>query len=473
MVVQLPIQFVVTLFLQSFILALGVTVFFFNRRSAANRYFALFLGVLYVWAMTGCMYMYFPVAIYRWVAIQMLVGVYLGPVVLMFGRSMGDEQYRPSLRDWPIWLPAAYITLVSLARIFIPVCSQSFAAKVSVADYTLSRKADVHYVVYTLGIFAEAVASLVYIALAVRRQKDDASRRKMRSLFLALTLMTFSLFVFTSLANLLGFRLNPNFSSVIVLGTTAWISLSLLRNKAWKIESLLEVIRRNEAELESRLQQALLNETSAQRVAILALAKLTEYRDNETGRHLERINQYCRILGEALSRQEKSTHYLTGEYINDLCLSSILHDIGKVGIPDHVLLKPGKLSDEEFELIKHHTLIGGDVLSETEKLNDGRTFLTIGKMVAYHHHEKWDGSGYPHGLRGDDIPLSARIVAVADVYDALMSDRPYKKAFTHEKAVEIIVEGRGRHFDPVLVDAFLSAENEFRAVNREDPRGPV
>jgi len=468
MLVSLPVQFVITLFLQSFILALGVTVYFFNRRSPENRFFALFLVTLYAWSMTGAVYMYFPVQIHRWVAIQMLVGIFLGPVVLMFARSMANERYRPGWRDWPLWLPAAYITVVSLARIFVPACSASFARMVSVSDNTLSRETDVHYLVYTLGIFAEAVASLVHIALAVRKQKDAIAKKKLLSLFLALTLMTLSLFVFTSLANLLGFRLNPNFSIVIVIGTTAWISLSLLRNKAWKIETLLEVIRKNETELESRLQEALLNETSAQRTAILALAKLTEYRDNETGRHLERINQYSRILAQALMEQANTSHYLTEEYINDLCLSSILHDIGKVGIPDHILMKPGKLNDEEFELIKNHTLIGGDVLLETEKLNSGRTFLSIGKMVAYHHHEKWDGSGYPHGMKGEEIPLSARIVAVADVYDALMSERPYKKAFTHEKAVEIITEGRGKHFDPALVDVFLSIEDAFRAVRRAD-----
>lgn len=462
----MPVQFVVTLFLQSFILALGVTVYFFNRRSPENRYFALFLVILYAWSMTGALYMYFPVEVHRWVAIQMAFGIYLGPVILMFARSMANEDYRPSRRDWPLWLPAAYITAVSLARIFVPAWSASFARMVSVSGNTLSRETDMHYVVYTVGIFAEGAASLVHIGIAVKRQKDATAKKKLLSLFLALTLMTLSMFVFTSVANLLGFRLNPNFSIVIVLGTTAWISLTLLRNKAWKIETLLEVIRKNETELESRLQEALLNETSAQRTAILALAKLTEYWDNETGRHLERINQYSRILAQALMEQGNTGHYLTEEYINDLCLSSILHDIGKVGIPDNILMKPGKLSDEEFELIKNHTLIGGDVLLETEKLNSGRTFLSIGKMVAYHHHEKWDGSGYPHGMKGDEIPLSARIVAVADVYDALMSERPYKKAFTHEEAVEIITEGRGKHFDPALVDAFLSIEDAFRTVRR-------
>jgi len=219
-------------------------------------------------------------------------------------------------------------------------------------------------------------------------------------------------------------------------------------------------------DLYTRLQESLLNETSAQRTTILALAKLTEYRDQETGRHLERISEYSRLIAQGLRRVSAEKAYLTDAYIDDLCLSSILHDIGKVGIPDHILMKPGKLTQDEFDSIKHHTLIGGRVLEDTEATNPGRSFLTIGKVVAFHHHEKWDGSGYPYGLVGEAIPLSARIVAVADVYDALMSDRPYKKAFSHEEATKLIVEGRGKHFDPELVDIFLSIETEFRAVAR-------
>ncbi len=158
--------------------------------------------------------------------------------------------------------------------------------------------------------------------------------------------------------------------------------------------------------------------------------------------------------------------YLTDAYIDDLCLSSILHDIGKVGIPDHILLKPDKLSPEEFTIIKTHPLIGGKVLEESEALNPDRSFLAIGKLVAYHHHEKWDGSGYPYGLKGTEIPLSARIVAVADVYDALRSDRPYKKAFSHEKAMEIILADSGTHFDPTLTEALCAIEALFRDVKR-------
>ncbi len=219
-------------------------------------------------------------------------------------------------------------------------------------------------------------------------------------------------------------------------------------------------------DLYNRLQESLHNESNAQRTAILTLAKLTEYRDNETGRHLERIQDYSRLLAAKLQADKLEADYLTDAYIEDLCLSSILHDIGKVGIPDHILLKPDKLSQDEFSIMKTHPLIGGKVLEEAESLNPDRSFLAIGKLVAYHHHEKWDGSGYPHGLKGTDIPLSARIVAVADVYDALRSDRPYKKAFSHETAMQIILADSGIHFDPTLTKALEAIEGQFREVKR-------
>ncbi len=219
--------------------------------------------------------------------------------------------------------------------------------------------------------------------------------------------------------------------------------------------------------LYSQLEESLANESRAQRTAILTLAKLTEYRDNETGRHLERIQSYARLLARQYRFLNLEAGYMSDEYIADLCLSAILHDIGKVGIPDHILLKPAKLNDEEFGIIKKHATIGGKVLEDAEAINPDRSFLAIGKLVAYHHHEKWDGSGYPFALAGDQIPLSARIVAVADVYDALRSDRPYKKAMSHEAALEIIAEGSAKHFDPLLVEAFVSIADEIAAVRRD------
>jgi len=235
----------------------------------------------------------------------------------------------------------------------------------------------------------------------------------------------------------------------------------LLRGACAQVEKALDT-----CELYTKLQESLLNESSAQRTTILTLAKLTEYRDNETGRHLERIQEYTRLIANRYKYNNLEASYLTEEYIDALCLSAILHDIGKVGIPDAILLKPGKLTLDEFTTIKQHSSIGGKVLEEAEAFDPERSFLTIGKLVAYHHHEKWDGSGYPDGLAGEAIPLSARIVAVADVYDALRSQRPYKDALSHEDALAIISEGNGSHFDPALVVAFLDIEGDIASIIR-------
>ncbi|MCX8124598.1 MAG: PAS domain S-box protein [Spirochaetes bacterium] len=199
----------------------------------------------------------------------------------------------------------------------------------------------------------------------------------------------------------------------------------------------------------------------AQMVTIVSLAKLAEYRNKETGMHLERIMRYVEILAYELSHHAEYKDYITQEYIRDIVNSCLLHDIGKVGVPDHILLKPGKLTDYEFEIMKQHTIIGAETIAEAERKVTGRSYLNLGKEIAFYHHERWDGSGYPKGLKGHEIPLSARIVAVADVYDALVSERPYKRAYPHEKAVKIISEKAGIYFDPVVVTAFLKHHNKF------------
>jgi len=214
--------------------------------------------------------------------------------------------------------------------------------------------------------------------------------------------------------------------------------------------------------LEKKLLETFHLVEKSRTTAILALAKLAEFRDRDTGNHLERIREYSKILATELSNHPGYREYITQKYIDDIYLSSILHDIGKVGIPDNILLKPGKLTPEEFEIMKCHAIYGGDALCESEKHTTDHTFLTIGKQIAYYHHEKWDGSGYPKGLSGKDIPLSARIVALADVYDALTSKRYYKSAISHELAKNIILQDSGVHFDPDVVKAFLARESEFQ-----------
>ncbi len=197
---------------------------------------------------------------------------------------------------------------------------------------------------------------------------------------------------------------------------------------------------------------------------ILGLAKLAEYRDEDTGSHLERIREYSKCLAIELAKKKEYKYYISEEYINDLYQSSILHDIGKVAIQDAILLKPGKLTDEEFEIIKTHATIGGDTIAAIESNSKVRSFLTLGRNIAYYHHEKWNGKGYPEGLKSKDIPLSARITAIADVYDALTSERPYKKAFSHEKSVEIIIKDSGTHFDPDIIDAFKKLTYQFKHI---------
>jgi putative two-component system response regulator len=204
-----------------------------------------------------------------------------------------------------------------------------------------------------------------------------------------------------------------------------------------------------------------------QDVTIQALASLAETRDNETGCHIRRTQNYVRALAEELVTHVRFSTYLDDATIDLLYKSAPLHDIGKVGIPDSILLKPGKLTDDEFDVMKKHARYGGEALARAESAlvdSESSSFLKMAREIADAHHEKWDGSGYPEGLLGDDIPVAARLMALADVYDALISKRVYKPAFPHEKAVSIIEEGRGSHFDPDIVDAFLRIQDAFHRI---------
>lgn len=196
-------------------------------------------------------------------------------------------------------------------------------------------------------------------------------------------------------------------------------------------------------------------------IAIVSLSALAETRDNETGAHILRTQKYVQALALKMSTHDEHKKVLTPAYIELLHKSAPLHDMGKVGVPDNVLLKPGKLTDEEFEIMKGHPQIGADALSFAEEQMGPCSFLNVAKEISLTHHEKWDGSGYPNQLAGKNIPISGRLMALADVYDALISKRVYKPAFSHEKAKSIILEGAGSHFDPQVVDAFLSVESEF------------
>lgn len=204
-------------------------------------------------------------------------------------------------------------------------------------------------------------------------------------------------------------------------------------------------------DLEALVQQKIRYIEEAHISTILAMVKLTEYRDSDTGQHIDRTRMICRLLAQNLKKKPEYEKLISDGFINNIYNAAPLHDIGKVGIPDHILLKPGKLTPEEWVIMKRHTLIGADTLREVRKKYVLNTYINMGIAIAQSHHEKWDGTGYPDGTSGEDIPLSARIMAITDVYDALRSQRPYKEPFSHEKSIEIIIEGSGTAFDPGIV----------------------
>ena len=208
-------------------------------------------------------------------------------------------------------------------------------------------------------------------------------------------------------------------------------------------------------------------ELETSQLTIFAMAKLAESRDPETGAHLERVRSYCRLLATQLQSHPKFRDTVDNEFLQLIYRTSPLHDIGKVAIPDAILLKPGKLTAAEFEVMKSHAVRGAETLDAALQEFPNARFLRMAKDIALTHHEKFDGSGYPSGLKGEQIPLCGRIVAVADVYDALTSQRVYKAAMCHEEARDIIVNGRGRHFDPDIVAAFLQSESRFFAIRSQ------
>jgi putative two-component system response regulator len=219
------------------------------------------------------------------------------------------------------------------------------------------------------------------------------------------------------------------------------------------------------AYLESEVARRTREISAIQDVTIQAMASLAETRDSDTGNHIRRTQGYVKALSSKLKTHPRFSTSLTDGMIEIIFKSAPLHDIGKVGIPDRILLKPGRFEPEEFEIMKTHTTLGRDAIQTAENsLGLKVEFLSVAKEIAYGHQEKWDGSGYPEGLKGESIPVSARIMAVADVYDALISRRVYKESMSHEKAITIIADGRGSHFDPDMVDAFLSIQDEIRAI---------
>lgn len=225
----------------------------------------------------------------------------------------------------------------------------------------------------------------------------------------------------------------------------------------------LKIEQHNE-QLENRVREQVQKISDAQLGAIFAMSKLAESRDPETGEHLERMREYCRILSTSLMTLPRYMGVINDAFVENIYAASPLHDIGKVGIPDAVLLKPGKLTDMEWVIMRTHTFVGAQTLMQVNRQYPGNDLIRTGMAIAGGHHEKWDGSGYPYNLQGEEIPLVARILALGDVYDALTSKRCYKDAFTHDASRDIILAQKGLHFDPVVVEAFVATENEFKKV---------
>ncbi|MBN2724295.1 MAG: response regulator [Deltaproteobacteria bacterium] len=229
-----------------------------------------------------------------------------------------------------------------------------------------------------------------------------------------------------------------------------------------RIRHLQVQLENTNRELEKRVLEQVKEISESQIATIAALAKLAESRDDDTGKHIERVQTFCRMIAEKMKNHVLFSTRIDDTFMANIYHASPLHDIGKVGIPDAILLKPGKLTSEEFEQMKTHTIIGAHTLEEVKGKYPANKFIEMGIEIAKYHHEKWNGQGYPEGLHGEEIPLSARIMAVVDVYDALRAKRPYKDPFSHEKTMEIIKEGSGTHFDPAIVNIMLAIEKDIR-----------
>ncbi len=218
---------------------------------------------------------------------------------------------------------------------------------------------------------------------------------------------------------------------------------------------------RNKLAYQKLVEHKVREVSEAQQATIFALAKLAEQRDDDTGAHLERVRDYCELLAQQLAEDSPYSDSISNDFISCIQHASPLHDIGKVAVPDSILLKPGKLSPEEFEIMKSHTVIGAENMQTVFNKYADNPFIGMGIEIALYHHERWDGKGYPDGLVGRNIPLSARIMAVADCYDALRSNRCYRKGLDHETVKRMLLEEDGTHFDPEVIRAFMALEERF------------
>jgi putative two-component system response regulator len=232
-----------------------------------------------------------------------------------------------------------------------------------------------------------------------------------------------------------------------------------------EIKQWHDFLQNQNAWLQQQVEQRLTEINHLQDASIYVMVSLAEFRDECTGNHIRRTQEYTRVLAEQLAQMPNHADSLSRQQIELMAKSAPLHDIGKIAIPDHILLKPSKLTPEEFEVMKTHALRGADMLRTAgSHMGEQGDFLAMAMTIARSHHEKWDGSGYPDGLAGEQIPLAARLMAVADVFDALTTSRPYKTAMPREQAVAVIVQGSGQHFDPQVVEVFMLIQDELHRI---------
>jgi putative two-component system response regulator len=267
-------------------------------------------------------------------------------------------------------------------------------------------------------------------------------------------------------------RVSSGYTYFILLTAKTGIQSRVEGLRAGADEFLSKPVDPDELQVRLRVAERILSLESRDLV-IFSLAKLAEARDPETGAHLERMREYSRVLAQHITQSPRHRAEVDGDFAQLLYMTSPLHDIGKVGIPDNVLLKPGPLTREEFEIMKQHAVIGGTTLEAAVQAHPHAKYLQMARDIAFTHHEKFDGSGYPYGLRGEAIPLCGRIVALSDVYDALTTARVYKPAYSHDVAKNIIFEGKGKHFDPEIVEAFEANEDRFIEIHGQLSGRPV
>ena len=321
------------------------------------------------------------------------------------------------------------------------------------------------------------------ILLPVRTRRTFLHTLVLYAIYLTLTLsLNFPRYDFVFVANNL---------FVVATLVIAFVGAHTNMRLRWKeyllrvdLEQVQEILRQHSSSLEvlvDKKQQDLIRKVNqleeqqevqlkTQQATIFGLAKLADSRDKYTGEHLDRIRTLCREIALELGRDAKYQGRIDAAFVDNLTDSCSLHDLGKVAIPDAILLKPGPLTAEEYEAIKRHAFIGGEALRDMDEKLGQASFIAMGREIALFHHERYDGSGYPHGLKGEEIPLSARIVAVADTYDALTSDRCYQPERPHAEAVEIITQERGTQFHPDVVDAFLRIQDRLKGLIRSAPK---